>query len=276
MGDEPRTLGFAAPRGVGAMRRLILALSLAMVLTGASSAVAEDATHLDTIEASKVLRVGTTGDYRPFSYLNPTSKSFEGIDIDMAQSLGKALGVEVTFVQTSWPHLMDDLLAGKFDIAMGGISVNLERQKVALFSIPFMVDGKSAVARCTDVAKYPDLEAIDKPGVTVITNPGGTNERFDRATLKQATITVYPDNTTIWQQVIDGHADLMITDAIETRLWQKEHPELCAIHPDQPFNFSEKAYLLPRDPVWKAFVDQWLHQAIETKDYAAILGHWVK
>jgi len=30
---------------------------------------------------------------------------------------------------------------------------------------------------------------------------------------------------------------------------QKLHPELCAIHPDQPFDFGELAYLLPRDPV---------------------------
>lgn len=258
------------------LRVMAIALAIATLSLAAPAAAADDSTRLDTIAAGKVLHVGTTGDYRPFSYLDPANNEFEGIDIDMARSLGKALGAEVSFVQTSWPRLMDDLLAGKFDIAMGGISVNLDRQKTALFSIPFMVDGKAAVARCADTVKYQSLEAIDRTGVTVVTNPGGTNERFDRAMLKQATIAVYPDNKTIWQQIIDGKADLMITDAIETRLWQKEHPELCAIHPEQPFNFSEKAYLLPRDPIWKAFVDQWLHQAIESREYAAILGRWVK
>ncbi len=257
-------------------------MGLALVLVGglgtglAFAGDASGTSRLDAIESAKTVRVGTTGDYRPFSYLDPARNQFEGIDIDMAYSLGKALGVEIAFVQTSWPHLMEDLLAGKFDIGMGGISVNLERQKTALFSIPFMVDGKAAVARCAEVGKYQDLEAIDRPGVTVVTNPGGTNERFDRAMLKQAAIVVFPDNKTIWQQVIDGKADLMITDAIETRLWQKEHPELCAIHPDQPFNFSEKAYLLPRDLVWKSFVDQWLHQTIASHEYAAIQGRWVK
>jgi cyclohexadienyl dehydratase len=251
---------------------------LAFAALEAPIAVADEApqSRLDAILASKVLRVGTTGDYRPFSYLHPQSKAFEGIDIDMARSLGNALGVEVAFVQTSWPHLMDDLLAGKYDIAMGGVSVSFERQRKAYFSIPFMVDGKAPVARCADVDKYQTLAAIDRPGVNVVTNPGGTNERFDRANLKQATIEVYPDNKTIWQQIIDGKADLMITDAIETRLWQKEHPELCAIHPEQPFNFSEKAYLMPRDAIWKEFVDQWLHQAIESKEYAAVLARWVK
>ena len=231
---------------------------------------------LDTILAVKVLRVGTTGDYKPFSFLNPDTKSFEGLDIDMAKSLGAALGVEVEFVQTKWTDLMPDLLADKYDIAMGGISVSMERQKKGLFSIPFMVDGKAAVARCTDQAKFQSLADIDRPGVKVVSNPGGTNEKFDRATLKHASIEIYPDNKTIWRQILDGKADLMITDASETRFWQKEHPGLCAIHPDQPFNFAEKAYLLPRDTVWQEFVDQWLHQAIESKEYQTILAKWLK
>ena len=233
-------------------------------------------TKLDTIIESKVLRIGTTGDYKPFSYLNPETKTFEGIDIEMAKSLGATLGVEVQFVQTKWSDLMPDLIADKYDIAMGGVSVSMERQKTALFTIPLMVDGKAAVARCDDRTKYQTLTDIDRAGVKVVTNPGGTNEKFDRATLKHATIEVYPDNRTIWQQILDGKADLMITDASETRFWEKEHPGLCAINPDRPFNFSEKAYLLPRDAVWKDFVDQWLHQAIESGEYKAILAKWVK
>jgi len=266
------------------IRRVVLtlvALTLMVFIGLAVSAVSVRTAEvpqskLDAILETKVLRVGTTGDYKPFSYLNPDVKAFEGVDIDMARSLGAALGVKVEFVQTKWADLMPDLQADKYDIAMGGISVSMERQKKALFSIPFMVDGKAAVANCTDQGKFQTLADIDRSGVKVLTNPGGTNEKFDRATLKQASIVVYPDNKTIWQQLLDRKADLMITDASETRFWEKEHPGLCAIHPDQPFNFAEKAYLLPRDAVWKEFVDQWLHQTIESKEYRTILAKWVK
>jgi chorismate mutase-like protein len=68
----------------------------------------------------------------------------------------------------------------------------------------------------------------------------------------------------------------MITDATETRLQQKLQPGLCAVHPDQPFDFSEKAYLLPNDWRWKAYVDQWLHQAQATGSYARIEQHWLE
>jgi cyclohexadienyl dehydratase len=45
-----------------------------------------------------------------------------------------------------------------------------------------------------------------------------------------------------------GNADLMMTDSSETRYQQKQHPGvLCAVHPDKPFDFAEKAYWLQRD-----------------------------
>ena len=67
----------------------------------------------------------------------------------------------------------------------------------------------------------------------------------------------------------------MITDAIETRLQQKLKPALCALHPEAPFDFSEKAYLLPRDYLWKTFVDQWLHQTIASGAFAPLLKKWL-
>jgi cyclohexadienyl dehydratase len=86
---------------------------------------------------------------------------------------------------------------------------------------------------------------------------------------------VYPDNVTIFDEIIDGRADLMMTDAVETRLQQKLHPELCAVHPDAPFDFSEKAYLLPRDVVFKNFVDQWLRQTMESGEFATRFDAWL-
>lgn len=256
------------------IRRLRLAAATAVLSLIAIQAFAAD--RLETVLEQKVLRVGMTGDFKPFTYLNPETKQFEGMDVDLAQSLGKALGVEVKFVHTSWPTLMADLTADKFDIGMSGISVNLERQKKALFSTAFMVSGKTPITKCENVSKFQTLEQIDKPGVRLVVNPGGTNERFARANIKQAEITVYNDNVTIFDQIVAGKADLMITDAIETMLQQKLRPALCAVHPEEPFNYAEIAYLLPPDMRWKAYVDQWLHLAIKSKEYEAVYNKWLK
>lgn len=256
------------------MRRFLLAAATVAVSLLATQSFAAD--RIDTILDKKELRVGMTGDFKPFTYLNPETKQFEGMDVEMAQSLAKALGVELKFIQTSWPNLMADLGADKFDIAMTGTAVNLERQKKALFSTAFMVSGKTPITKCENVSKFQTLEQIDKPGVKLVVNPGGTNERFARANIKTAEITVYNDNVTIFDQIIAGKADLMITDAIETRLQQKLRPALCAVHPDEPFNYAEIAYLLQPDMRWKAYVDQWLHLAIKTKEYETVYNKWLK
>ncbi|MGN6471231.1 MAG: transporter substrate-binding domain-containing protein, partial [Rhizobiaceae bacterium] len=87
---------------------------------------AEDAapqSRLDAILAAGVLKVGSTGDYKPFTFKDPSTGDFSGFDIDQANSLAKALGVKLEIVPTSWPNLMKDFKADKFDMAMGGVSV---------------------------------------------------------------------------------------------------------------------------------------------------------
>ncbi len=253
---------------------LLAVLSLVLFSTGALAAQADSL--LDGIMQRGHILVGMTGDYKPFTYLDPATGKFEGIDVDMALAMGKALGVEVRFVKTSWPTLMKDFEAGKFELGAGGISINLERQKKGFFSIPILVDGKTPITRKENVNKFQTLEQIDQPGVRVIVNPGGTNEKFARARLKKATLTVYRDNVTIFDQIVQGHADLMITDAIETVLQQKLRPELAAVHPDKPFTYSEKGYLMPRDVVFKMWVDQWLHMAMNDGTYRRIYDKWLK
>jgi cyclohexadienyl dehydratase len=82
--------------------------------------------------------------------------------------------------------------------------------------------GKTPIARCGDIGKYQTLADIDKKGTRVIVNPGGTNERFARAHIQDADITLFSDNTAIFGQIAKGQADLMITDASETRFQQKQ------------------------------------------------------
>jgi cyclohexadienyl dehydratase len=195
----------------------------------------------------------------------------------VGQADGVCLGVSIAFAPTTWSGLAQGLAEGDFDIAMGGVSVTLDRQKIGFFSAPYLRDGKTPIARCSDQEKFQTLTDIDRPGVKVIANPGGTNERFDRARLHAAEIVVYPDNLTIFDRLALGRADLMITDASETRFQAKLHPGvLCAIHPDQPFDFAEKAYWMVPDPALKAFVDQWLHLTKEDGEFDALYAKWFR
>ena len=244
------------------------------VLAGLLAAAPAQADRLDDIAARGVLRVGSTGDYKPFSYLRAGSE-FIGMDVELAGELAQALGVRLQLVPTSWPTLMADLGADKFDLALSGVSVTAERQRQALFSVPYLHDGKTPITRCEHVARFQTLAQINRPDVRLIVNPGGTNERFARAQAPRAQLTVYPDNVTIFGQIVSGAADLMMTDAIETRLQQRLHPQLCAVHPDAPFDMADKAILLPRDQALKAYVDNWLQQRLDNGDVRKRQDRWL-
>ncbi|WP_339529170.1 transporter substrate-binding domain-containing protein [Pseudomonas mucidolens] len=247
------------------------------LLTGlALPALAEtSASRLDEVLQRGEMTVCTTGDYKPYTYLRADGR-YEGIDTAMAEALAKSLGVQVKWVPTTWKTLMPDFLAQRCDIAVGGISVSLERQKKAFFSQAMNVDGKVPLVRCADVQRYQTVEQINQPQVRVIEPAGGTNEIFARAHLGQAQLRLFPDNVTIFEELLAGKADVMITDASEARYQQKLKPGLCAVNPERYMQYSEKAFMLPRDDVaWKSYVDQWLHLSTATGAYDAIVKQWL-
>jgi cyclohexadienyl dehydratase len=234
----------------------------------------EPSTHLDSIQQQGQLRVCTTGDYKPYTFKR-SDGDFEGIDISMARSLADSLGVKVQWVQTTWKTLMPDMQAGKCDIGMGGISVTLERQKKAYFSNTLDTDGKIPLVRCADQSRYQTIEQINQPDVRLVEPAGGTNEAFVHAFLPKAQLALH-DNVTIFQQLLDNKADVMITDASEALYQQKLKPGLCAVNPHQYMQYGEKAYLLPRDDIsWKLYVDQWLHLSKVTGKYQQTLSEWI-
>ena len=109
----------------------------------------------------------------------------------------------------------------------------------------------------------------------MIENPGGSNEAFPRANFKQAKIVIFNDNTTIFDEILKGNADVMIS--IGRTIVRQNCAGLCAVNPDKPLQYGEMAFLIPRgDPTFKAWVDQWLHLAKATGEYDRTVAVWLK
>ncbi len=264
------------------MRRFVSSVTAAVVVAGLGTAcsspsrsdASQPARDLQQILSDGTVRVCSTGDYRPFTYRDPQG-AWSGLDIDMADQLASRLGVKIDLVPTTWGAVTADLGA-KCDIAMGGITITLDRAKHALYSAPYLRDGKAAIVRCADSSKYRTLADIDQPGVRVIVNPGGTNADFDKANIHRATIVGYPDNNTISEQIANGAADAMITDGSEIRWQVMQNPRLCGVSTDHPFTFEQKAYLIPQaDPQLQQWVDQWLNIAQNDGTYSTLSQKWL-
>jgi len=215
------------------MKKLVSMLCLMALLCVSLSAMA--AGKLDEIAQRGELLVGTTGDYRPMSYLDKETGKYEGFDTEVSEMLAEALGVKVRFVPTTWKTLTADTVDGKFDMAMCGITRTYAREKVMNMSRGYLVFGKTILCRKEDAGKFKSLEDINKAGVRVMVNPGGTNEKFANANCTDAQIIVYPQNAEIPAQIAAGNADIMITETMEARKYARTNDKLAAPLVDQPF-----------------------------------------
>lgn len=211
-----------------------------------NTAEAQTKRALEEIRSRGVLRVGTAGDYQPMSYLDPASGQYVGFDAELAEDLAAALGVELEYVPSSWPTLMADTLAGNFDLAICGITITEARQEQALMSIGYLGNGKTVLCRAEDADKYTSLEAINRPEVRLMENPGGLNEKFAREKLPQATLIIHDVNQEIPGLIAAGEADVMITEIMEAGFYAGQDDRLAAPLIHEPFTHGELGVLMPK------------------------------
>jgi len=206
-----------------------------------------------------ILRVGTTGDYPPVTFHDARTGRFSGQDIALIEAFARDQGFCLELVLTTWPTLMQDLTARKFEVAMGGISDTDRREAEALVSAPIGQTGKVALVRCGEEERYGSLEAIDTPETTVVEDRGGTNEQFALAHIEQAVPVLVPDNRTPFAHLLAGRADVMFTDSVEALYRQQTTPGLCAVRPDQPYTRVDKVFLFRKDQgELRERFDRWL------------------
>ena len=119
------------------MRTASVRLTFSLLLLSSTAL----ATDLAVVKQKGVLTVAMSGEYPPFS--QPSLKGgLEGFDVDVANDIGKRLGVKVKVVKTDFPSIIAGLQSGIFDLAVASQSKTPERVKAIDFSgRPYYYDG---------------------------------------------------------------------------------------------------------------------------------------
>ena len=185
-----------------------------------------------------------------------------------------------------WGPLGAGFLTGKYErdtppppgSRMAGASDDLEEavHRRAIERNFRVVDEARAIAEARGVT-IPQVAIAWLLGTDGVTAPivgARTYEQLEDL-LPAAELTIWPDNTTIFDRLAAGDADVMVTDAVEAIYQSSRHPGLAAVHPDAPFTSEAKAYLLPKGSPIAAATDAWLAGALNDGTFAASYQRWL-
>ena len=110
----------------------------------------------------------------------------------------------------------------------------------------YLQNGKTVLCRAEDAERYTSLEAINRPEVRVMENPGGLNEKFARENLPDATLIIHDINQEIPGLVASGEADVMITEIMEAEYYVGQDSRLAAPLIYEPFTNGQLGILMPK------------------------------
>lgn len=202
-----------------------------------------------------VLRVGTSGDYPPFSRAEAGPEPrYEGLDLALARAYAADRGRELAIVRFRWPRLLAALADGRFDVAMSGVTVRPERSLAGRFTVPVAETGAVALASIPE--RWAEVEDLDRPIVRIAVNAGGHLEQVARSQFPHATLIAVPDNAEVLRALKDGSVDAVVSDTAEALLWRDQLPPVKTFG---PLTRDRKAWLVRADRAdLAADLDTWL------------------
>src|SRR5450755_1118928 len=185
-------------------RSLLCALTAGLIL-GAPLAVHADT--LDDIMKASALKVAVPQDFPPFGSVGSDLRPL-GYDIDVAELIGKKMGVKVELVPVTSANRIAYLQTKKVDLVISSLGKNPDREKVIDFSeayAPFF-NGVFGTAD-TKVTKVEDLAGMSV-GVT-----RGSVEDLELTKIAPPTATIkrYEDNNGTISAFLSGQVQVVAT-----------------------------------------------------------------
>jgi polar amino acid transport system substrate-binding protein len=272
-------------RSHAARARLVIAVvALALAGGGVPAEAAADDDALARVRAAGELRWGADAQGgAPYVFQDPMDPNhLIGFEVDLAAALAAELGVKARPVQGQWDMLLDLLNRGDFDVALNGIEVADEKDRVAALTRAYYVAPERLTVRRDDAGAPRALESLR--GRAVGTLPGSLAERILRRA--GADVRTYDGGQNeIYADLLLGRTDAVLLDAPISLYYGEIEPALAAVdgdfgevryaiavrHADEPLRVALDAALgrLATDGRLRAIYERW---GLWNAATAALLG----
>jgi polar amino acid transport system substrate-binding protein len=155
-----------------------------------------------------VLRIGMST-FVPWAMTDKTG-NLVGFEIDVARRLAQDLGVKAEFVPTKWAGIIPSLLTGKFDVIIGGMGIQPQRNLKVNFSIPYDFSGVAIVAHRQLAAGFSRLEDFNRAEVVVTARLGSTAAAAANKLLPKAQKRFFDDESQVIQELLNGKVHALL------------------------------------------------------------------
>ena len=224
----------------GLMKKVIAAVMLGVMTMGfvgcgASSNKASDNNStdlLETIQEKGKLVVGMSADYAPyeFHYIDENGKDvIGGFDVDIANEIADAIGVELVIQEMDFDALVSALPAGKVDIVLSGMKPTEERAKVVDLSEAYYHSKHGILVRTEDADKYKTF--ADLEGAKVGAQLGSTQEQIAKAEIPNADLQLLANVNNLILELKSGKVDAIVMEKPVAEMAVKNNPDLAVGEP---------------------------------------------
>lgn len=152
------------------------------------------------------------------------SGNIVGFDIDIAKAISKEIGVPIEFKPIDWAGKETELSSGRIDCIWNGFSVTPEREKVLIFSKPYMANAQAYVV----LANSPIQSMEDLKGKKLSIQESSTAQfQLDKnEELKKSfqSIKAYPDFSACFMDLESGRCDVILGDTCLLEYYMTKKP----------------------------------------------------
>ena len=192
---------------------LLLVSLMAFTLAAAGAAESKGDTSLDDVVAKGTFVLGLDDSFPPMGFRDENNE-IVGFDIDTAREVASRMGVELVTQPIDWNSKEQELATGNIDCIWNGFTVTPEREKVMIFSEPYLRNAQVVVVR----ADSPYNTLADLAGKSIGVQAGSSaQEAIDdtegfKESLKE--VVEFKENLTALMDLEIGGVDGVVMDLV--------------------------------------------------------------
>jgi Na+/H+-dicarboxylate symporter/ABC-type amino acid transport substrate-binding protein len=239
--------------------------------------IRESESMVQMIKRRGSLRVGVVASRLPYVFADREGK-LVGLDVEMAQVLGRDLGVKVEFIELEDLTALSPLLSsGRIDLAMSGIAVTPERAGEMLFSDPYLDETLAFVVKDHLREQFSSWAEIRELGGFPVALPN-LLYYIDKVKSRAPALKLAPMDST--NQIEDSLKretfEAVVMPAESGSVMSLLYPKFTVVVPEPEIVKIPLAYpVARRDQYWAHFINTWIELKRRDGTIDALYGHWI-